>query len=360
MKGRKVFLTGHTGFKGSWLSLWLHQLGAKVTGYALDPPTTPSNYAASNVREVLAAEHLADVRDRETLGAALKAAEPDVVIHMAAQALVRTSYEEPVETWDVNVMGTVAVLDAVRQLGQPCAVIVVTSDKCYENRKQVWGYREDDAMGGYDPYSASKGAAELVTASYRRSFFDPARVAEHGVKLASARAGNVIGGGDWGAYRIVPDLVSAASSGEVLGLRSPQAVRPWQHVLEPLSGYLTLAVRMLASDAPFLQDGWNFGPLPGQEATVQVLAEQFFGAWGSGSWKDVSDPNQPHEASVLRLCVDKANAELDWRPRWDCAETVRRTALWYKEHLTAPKAMREACYRDIAAFQDRDPGRTDG
>ncbi|RMG12507.1 MAG: CDP-glucose 4,6-dehydratase [Planctomycetota bacterium] len=320
-RGRSVFVTGHTGFKGAWLTLWLHRLGARVSGYALAPPTDPSLFAAARVEELLSAHHEADLRETERLERAVADAAPDVVFHLAAQALVRPSYAAPRETFAVNVVGTAALLDAVRALGRPCPVVAVTSDKCYENREQVWGYREDDPFGGHDPYSASKGAAEVLVASYRRSF---------GMRLASARAGNVIGGGDWAADRIVCDLARAVAAGEPLEVRSPRAVRPWQHVLEPLSGYLLLGARLLESDDPRWASGWNFGPLPGDELTVRELVERFLAAWGEGSWRDASDPKQPHEAKVLRLCVDKALWELGWRPRWSADEAIRRTVEWYR------------------------------
>ena len=242
---KRVLVTGHTGFKGSWLALWLQRLGAEVYGFSLAPPTDPSNYALSNVRGVLGGETLGDIRDRAMLSNALAAFKPDVVFHLAAQALVRESYAQPFETFEVNVMGTASVLDAVRDMGRPCAVVCVTTDKCYENHEQVWGCRECDPMGGHDPYSASKGAAEILIASYRRSFFDPSLLRGHGVQLASARAGNVIGGGDWARDRIVTDTVTALTSGRPVPVRNPYAIRPWQHVLEPLSGYLTLAATML-------------------------------------------------------------------------------------------------------------------
>jgi CDP-glucose 4,6-dehydratase len=269
---------------------------------------------------------------------------------MAAQSLVRESYRTPAETFDVNLMGTVSVLEAVRSRGGPCAVIVVTSDKCYENREQVWGYREIDRMGGRDPYSASKGAAELVVASYRRSFFPVDRLAQHQVQLASVRAGNVIGGGDWSADRIVADLARGISAGELVSIRSPLAVRPWQHVLEPLSGYLTLATRMLTSPAAQWCDGWNFGPLPDETLTVREVVESFVAAWGKGAWVDRSDPGQPHEAHLLRLSIDKALAELNWRPHWTVSQALGRTAGWYRRYYDRPESAREACLDDFAAY----------
>lgn len=349
--GRSVFVTGHTGFKGSWLALWLHRLGAKVTGFAKPAPTVPNNYAASRVRELLAADHEGDVRDNARLLATLRAAAPDIVFHLAAQSLVRESYISPAETFEVNIMGTVGLLESVRAAGRPCCVVVVTSDKCYDNRDFSTGHREADPMGGFDPYSASKGAAELVTSSYRRSFFPPDRVQRHGVRLATARAGNVIGGGDWAKDRIVTDMVDALRAGRPVPVRNPNSVRPWQHVLEPLSGYLTLAAQMLGSEAPGLCDAWNFGPQEGSEAPVRRLVECFLESWGEGSWSDQSDPTQPHEAAALRLSIGKAVRELGWRPHWDLEEAVRRTAKWYRRFYDRPDSMRHACLEDIEAYE---------
>jgi len=349
--GRRVFVTGHTGFKGSWLTLWLHQLGAKVTGYSLAPPTDPSNFVASGVREILDAHHEADIRDAKKLRAALTRAKPDYVFHLAAQPLVRLSYESPRETFSVNVDGTACLLDGVRMLRRPCVVIVVTSDKCYENVGQVWGYREIDPMGGHDAYSASKGAAEILVAAYRRSFFPTDRIAKHGVKVATVRAGNVIGGGDWAADRIVPDMVRALSAGKAATVRNPKAIRPWQHVLEPLNGYLKLAERMMKSDAAKWCGAWNFGPIEGESLTVGGLAEEFCRAWGKGKWKDCSDPNAPHEAAVLRLNIDKIAWELGWRPRWPAPIAIERTASWYRDFYVSKKSIRERCLDDIAAYR---------
>lgn len=351
-RGKRVLLTGHTGFKGAWLALWLARLGARVTGYALAPPSTPSNFEVSRVRDVLAAHHEADIRDKVTLTKTIRAAEAQVVFHLAAQALVRESYRAPQDTFAINVMGTVNLLECLRALNHRCVIVIVTSDKCYENREQPEGYSETDALGGSDPYSASKGAAEIVIASYRRSFFSPARIQDHGVKLASARAGNVIGGGDWAPDRIGTDLAKALSAGEPVPVRNPQAIRPWQHVLEPLSGYLTLAARMLTSDDPKWCSAWNFGPSPREQLTVRDLVESYCAAWGHGTWKDVSSPSAPHEAGILRLSIDKAVRELAWRPRWTVAEAVARTAAWYKAfYQTTGVSMRERCLADIAAYE---------
>jgi CDP-glucose 4,6-dehydratase len=350
--GRSVFLTGHTGFKGSWLAIWLHRLGARVAGYSLPPPTEPSNFQASAVRGLLSAHYEADVRDQAGLNAAVAETQPDVVLHLAAQSLVRESYRDPRHTFEVNVLGAVGVLEAVRAMGRPCVVVVVSSDKCYENVEQVWGYREIDPLGGFDPYSASKGAVEIVAAAYRRSFFHPDALDRHGVKLATARAGNVIGGGDWAKDRIIPDIVAHLAAGQPVPVRSPGAVRPWQHVLEPLGGYLTLAARLLASNDPRWCDAWNFGPLPGNDIPVRRLVELFLQTWGEGSWRDASRPGQPHEAGALRLSIDKAIHQLDWRPRWDVAEAVRRTAQWYRRfHRHESPTMRDACLLEIEGYQ---------
>jgi CDP-glucose 4,6-dehydratase len=352
LAGRSVFLTGHTGFKGSWLALWLERLGARVTGYALAPPTAPSNFVASGVAKLLHNHHEADLRDAARLHAALADARPDVVFHLAAQSLVREAYAQPRETMETNVLGTVNLLESLRVLAKPCVVVVVTSDKCYENREHIWGYREIDSLGGHDPYSASKGMVEILAAAYRRSFFSTARLAEHGIQLATARAGNVIGGGDWAKDRIVTDIVRHLAADQPVPVRNPRAVRPWQHVLEPLSGYLTLAARMLQSPEAAWCDAWNFGPTPGEEIAVGPLVELFIAAWGSGSWQDASDPGQPHEAHTLRLCIDKALHQLDWRPRWGVAEAVCRTAAWYRRYRESESSgMRGACLDDLAAFE---------
>lgn len=349
--GRTIFVTGHTGFKGSWLSVWLARLGARVVGYALPAPAEPSLFRAAGVRELLAVHHEADIRDRAALQAALHAAKPDVVLHLAAQPFVRTAYAEPQATFDVNVTGTVNLLESLRTLGRPTSVVVVTTDKCYENREQVWGYRETDALGGHDPYSASKAAAEIATASYRRSFFSPEKLDKHGIAVATARAGNVIGGGDWAADRIVTELVRAAAAGDAALLRNPRAVRPWQHVLEPLSGYLALAARMIAEPKAAWSDAWNFGPQAGDELAVGELAERFFSAWGSGRWIDASRPDQPHEASILRLCIDKAIWQLSWRPQWSVDETIQRTARWYRGYYANRTTAAAECVRDIVDFE---------
>lgn len=327
-RGKKVFLTGHTGFKGSWLTLWLQALGARVTGFALAPDTTPNLFTLGRVEDGIESI-IGDIRDRALLAEAMKAASPDIVIHMAAQPLVRESYVTPVETYETNVMGTVHVLDAIRQAPGVRSVVIVTTDKCYENREWEWGYRENEAMGGYDPYSSSKGCAELVTSAYRNSFFNPATYAKHGVAVASGRAGNVIGGGDWAADRLIPDIMRAISRGETVNIRNPHAIRPWQHVLEPLSGYLILAER-LYTDGPRFADAWNFGPNDSDAQPVQAIVERLTSQWGDGARWSLDGGEHPHEATFLKLDCSKARARLGWRPRWDLNHTLDSIVAWYK------------------------------
>ena len=308
-RGQRVWLTGDTGFKGSWLAFWLRRLGAEVLGTALEPETAEGPFVRAALPQLIRHE-TADVRDAERMAALARDFAPQVVFHLAAQALVRRSYADPVETFDVNVRGAAHVLDAVRRAGRPCAVVVVTSDKCYENREEDYAYREDDPMGGHDPYSASKGCEELVAASFRSAFFAPGGE----IQLATARAGNVIGPGDWAADRIVPDAVRAIRAGRKLSVRHPRAVRPWQHVLEPLGGYLRLGQALLEQGAA-VAEGWNFGPDPASARTVGNLADRFCRAWGPGAaWEAEPNPAHPHEAHLLQLSIDKAAARLDWRP----------------------------------------------
>lgn len=350
--GRRVLLTGHTGFKGSWLALWLAELGAEVTGYALPAPTEPSLFETARVASCLR-HHEADVRDRDTLERVWREARPDIVFHLAAQPLVRESYRDPLTTIETNVLGTANLLELARAAREPLAVVVVTSDKCYENREWVHGYRETDPMGGHDVYSMSKGAAELVVGSYRRSFMDPAgRGGKAPVALASVRAGNVIGGGDWALDRIVPDCVRALAADRPIAVRNPDAVRPWQHVLEPLSGYLALGARLLADDAAErarFADAWNFGPHLANARPVRDLAESVVERWGRGAWYDASDPTSPHEATLLRLAIDKAQALLGWSPRWDFDTTIARTIDWYRAH-EGGEDMAAWCRRQIADY----------
>jgi CDP-glucose 4,6-dehydratase len=330
-RDKRVFMTGHTGFKGSWLSLWLQQLGADITGYALSPPTNPSLFEVASVVQGMRSI-IADIRDAESLAKAMRDARPDIVIHMAAQPLVRYSYQAPMETYATNVMGTVHLLEAVRQTEAVRAVVIVTSDKCYENKEWPWGYRENEPMGGYDPYSNSKGCAELVTAAYRNSYFNPAKHSEHGVAIGSGRAGNVIGGGDWAVDRLIPDILRAIEAGRPVPIRSPQAIRPWQHVLEPLSGYLALAEK-LYTQGPAYAEGWNFGPADEDAKPVQWIVEQLTALWGDGArWQLDSNP-QPHEAHYLKLDCSKAKAKLDWHPRWQLSVALGSIVEWHKAML---------------------------
>ncbi len=350
-KGRPCLVTGHTGFKGSWLALLLHALGARVTGYALDPPTQPSLFEEARVGE-LVDDHRGDVRDAERLVKLIRRLEPQVIFHLAAQAVVRESYRRPKDTFDVNVGGTVNVLEAARICPSVRAVVVVTSDKCYENREWVHAYRETDRLGGRDPYSASKAAAELVAVAYRRSLLGPA-----GIPVATARAGNVIGGGDWAADRIVPDAVRALMQGRSIPVRSPGSVRPWQHVLDPLRGYLTLAAGLLAEvglDVSLMRhaEAWNFGPSLEGCRTVRELVESLLSEWGEGQqWQDqsTSQTQVPHEAGLLMLSCAKASRCLGWHPRWAFAEAVGQTARWYRRWLGGDPA-RNLCLEQIAEY----------
>lgn len=327
-QGRRVFLTGHTGFKGGWLSLWLQQLGAEVTGYALEAPTTPSLFEVAGVARGMVSI-IGDVRDGESLKRAMAQARPEIVIHMAAQPLVRYSYVNPVETYATNVMGVVNLLEAVRATPGVHSVVNVTSDKCYENREWPWGYRENEAMGGYDPYSNSKGCAELVTAGYRSSFFNAEKYAEHGIALGSGRAGNVIGGGDWAMDRLIPDMLRAIGAGQPVMIRNPHSIRPWQHVLEPLSGYLTLAEK-LYTEGPVHAEGWNFGPHDIDAKPVEWIIERMTQEWGAGASWQLDGQNHPHEATYLKLDCSKARGQLGWHPRWDIGQTIAKIVEWHK------------------------------
>ena len=329
-RGRRVLVTGDTGFKGAWLCTWLLELGAEVWGFALPPHTEPSLFAQAELARRL--RHVeGDVRDLAALTGVLEASRAEVIFHLAAQALVRPSYASPRETFEVNVMGTVNVLEALRLSGRPCAVVAVTSDKAYEEHAGPAAYREDDPLGGSDPYSASKGAAEIAIASYRRSFF------RHGVALASVRAGNVLGGGDWAEDRIVPDIMRALLRGEPVRLRNPRAVRPWQHVLDALSGYLELGARLLRDGGEGLAEPWNFGPEPGTDLDVESLTERILHAWGGGAplpWHATGEEGGPREAGYLALSIDKAKMRLGWRPTWDVARAVDETVAWYRDRET--------------------------
>lgn len=349
-RGRKVFLTGHTGFKGSWLSLWLQQLGAQVTGFALAPPTQPSLFEMAQVGQGMTSL-IGDIRDAAALTSAMSAAAPEVVIHMAAQALVRHSYDDPVGTYATNVMGTVHLLEAVRKCPSVHAVVNVTTDKCYENREWVWGYRENEPMGGHDPYSNSKGCAELVTSAYRNSFFPEQKYAQHKVALASARAGNVIGGGDWAKDRLVPDILAAFMKNEPVVIRNPSSTRPWQHVLEPLRGYLTLAEK-LHNEGMAFAEGWNFGPHSDDAQPVEWIVRQLAGKWGSGARWERSTGEHPHEANYLKLDISKASARLHWHPVLRLSEALDLIVDWGRAQQ-AGHDLRDATLQQIATYQSK-------
>jgi CDP-glucose 4,6-dehydratase len=348
-KGRKVFLTGHTGFKGSWLSLWLHALEADVTGYALDPPTQPNLFEQADVARAVRSIH-GDIRNFNALLSALDECRPEVVIHMAAQSVVRRGYEDPIETYSSNVMGTVHLLEALRRLGRPCAVVNVTSDKCYENREWVWGYRENDSMGGRDPYSNSKGCAELVTAAYRESFFSETSAKGPIIALASARAGNAIGGGDWTSDQLIPDLMRAFLAGRSCFIRNPSAIRPWQFVLEPLRGYLMLAEQLVEKGRQFAS-GWNFGPAESDATPVSRIADELAGLWGGGaSW--TQDPAfHSHEAHFLKLETSKASDRLKWHPALPLCQAMQWIVEWYRSFQAGD---------DLATLTRMQIGRYDG
>ena len=350
-KGKRVLLTGHTGFKGSWLSLWLQSMGAQVVGYALAPPTNPSLFEVAEVAKGMTSV-IGDIRDLGYLRKVFAEHQSEIVIHMAAQPLVRYSYAEPVETFSTNVMGTVNLLEVIRGTGSVRSVVNVTTDKCYENREWVWGYRENEAMGGFDPYSSSKGCAELVTAAYRNSFFNPSTFNDkHATAIASARAGNVIGGGDWADDRLIPDIMRAITAGKPVHIRNPHATRPWQHVLEPLSGYLVLAQKLYEDGATYAE-GWNFGPNDEDAKPVQWIVENLTRIWGEGASWVLDGGDHPHEAHYLKLDCSKAKARLEWHPRWHLDEALSAIVEWHRAYRDG-KNMQAQMLRQISAYNDR-------
>lgn len=343
--GKNVFLTGHTGFKGSWLSIWLHSMGAKVTGYSLPAPTSPSLYELGNLEDVLEESVIGDVTDFELLRRSLQKANPEIIIHMAAQALVRKSYEEPIQTYNTNVMGTVNVMEAARTCTSVRVILNVTTDKCYENQEWDWGYRENEPIGGYDPYSSSKACSELITAAYRRSFMQTI-----GIKVATARAGNVIGGGDWAEDRLIPDLVRALAKGEQIEIRNPEAIRPWQHVLEPLSGYLLLC-QHLYSEGEQYTEAWNFGPLDSDARSVKWIVDQMHSRWPYGHpGYQVVRQDHTHEAKILKLDCSKALNRLNWSPRWRLDRALNATIQWVVDYLQG-NDIKELCLEQIAEYE---------
>ena len=341
--GSEVLITGHTGFKGSWLSLWLQSMGVELYGFSLQTPTTPALFDEARVHKNMATT-LGDVRNFNSVLAAIQICKPDIIFHMAAQPLVRYSYEAPLETFDTNIMGTVHVLEAARRVSSVRAIVNVTTDKCYENRELDWAYREDEAMGGYDPYSSSKACSELVTSAYRRSFFR-----EKNIAIASARAGNVIGGGDWAADRLIPDILRAFEKSQPVIIRNPNSIRPWQHVLEPLSGYLVLAEKLYLNGQTFAE-GWNFGPYPDDARSVQWIVDQFVKTWGRGVGWTMTDEHHPHEAGFLKLDISKAETRLKWSPKWDLKTAIDKIIDWHLQWLDGAD-VQSKCLEQIKEYQ---------
>jgi len=347
-KGRRVFLTGHTGFKGSWLALWLQTLGADTTGYSLPAPTNPNLFELARVSSGMTSV-AGDIRDFESLKRTLAEKKPEVIIHLAAQSVVRYSYDNPLETYSTNVMGTANLLEAIRQLQLPCAVVNVTSDKCYENKSWVWGYRESDRLGGHDPYSNSKACAELVMSAFQESYFNPANTAQSRVVVASGRAGNVIGGGDWTQDQLVPDIMRAFMSGRPVRLRNPAAIRPWQFVLEPLRGYLLLAEHLSKRGFEFAE-GWNFGPLDEDAQPVSWIVKHISTLWGSGARWEADEGVHPHEAQYLKLDISKSRSRLGWSPRMRLSQAMEWVVEWYKAYQDR-KDIREVTQAQIARYE---------
>ena len=340
-RGKRVFLTGHTGFKGSWLALWLHSLGAIVKGYALAPPTNPSLFHEARVSSIIDSQ-IGDIRDQDILHESMTSFNPDILIHMAAQPLVRYSYDAPIETYEVNVIGTAKVLEVARSCANLKAIVNITTDKCYENDERSEGYKEDDPMGGHDPYSSSKGCAELVASAYRRSFLK-----DCGIGLASARAGNVIGGGDWADDRLIPDILRSFEEGKPVVIRNPKSTRPWQHVLEPLSGYLILAQK-LYKDQKKYAEGWNFGPNEKDVKPVDWILDKMILKWPDASWK-LDQNSSPHEAGFLKLDISKAESRLGWKPVWELSYTLEKIIAWHKAWLNK-EDMQATCLTEIEEY----------
>ena len=345
--GKRVFITGHTGFKGSWLCLWLHHMGADVTGYALSPPTCPSLFELTAL-DRLVDSHIGDIRNLEYLSKVMHEARPEMVFHLAAQPLVRDSYKIPVETYATNVMGTVNLLEAVRGCPFVRGVVNVTTDKCYENREWEWGYRENDRLGGFDPYSNSKACSELVTAAYRSSYFLPASYERHGVAIATARAGNVISGGDWATDRLVPDIIRSMLAGEKVLIRNPDAIRPWQHLLDPLSGYLTLAQKLIEFGVEYGGE-WNFGPSAADAKPVEWIVRRMCELSGSGAGYEIAPGDHPHEAHYLKLDCSKANERLGWQARWDLDKALSATMEWVDVY-SRDEDIAACCHRQIDRY----------
>lgn len=346
--GKRVLVTGHTGFKGSWLSIWLHELGAEVVGVSQDPFTNRDNYVLSGIGNKMMADLRSDICDGQKMKEIFQKYRPEIVFHLAAQPLVRYSYEQPVETYEANVMGTIHVMEAIRATSSVKVGVMITTDKCYDNKEQMRGYKEDDPFGGYDPYSSSKGACEIAIQSWRRSFFNPEDYGKkHHVSLASVRAGNVIGGGDWALDRIIPDCIKALEQDKVIDIRSPKAIRPWEHVLEPLSGYMLLAKKQWEHPTEFCE-GWNFGPESESVSTVWEVATELIKNYGKGKLKDSSDPNAVHEAKLLMLDITKAKTKLGWKPRMNMQQCMDLVADWYKRYQK--EDVYQLCVEEIEKF----------
>ena len=348
--GKRVLVTGHTGFKGSWLSIWLHELGAEVVGVSQEPFTNRDNYVLSGIGQKMMADLRSDICDGQKMKEIFQKYQPEIVFHLAAQPLVRYSYEQPVETYEANVMGTIHVMEAIRATSSVKVGVMITTDKCYDNKEQMRGYKEDDPFGGYDPYSSSKGACEIAIQSWRRSFFNPEDYGKkHHVSLASVRAGNVIGGGDWALDRIIPDCIKALEQDKVIDIRSPKAIRPWEHVLEPLSGYMLLAKKQWEHPTEFCE-GWNFGPESESVSTVWEVATELIKNYGKGELKDSSDPNAVHEAKLLILDITKAKTKLGWKPRMNMQQCMELVADWYKRYQT--EDVYQLCVEEIGKFSN--------
>lgn len=345
-KGKRILVTGHTGFKGSWLSIWLKELGAEVIGYSLDPYTEEDNFVLSHLSEKIV-DIRGDIRDRKHLREIFNKYQPEIVFHLAAQPLVRLSYDIPVETYETNLMGTINILEEIKNCENTKIGIMITTDKCYENKEQIWGYRENESFGGYDPYSSSKGACEIAIQSWRNSFFNPKDYEKHGKSIASVRAGNVIGGGDWAKDRIVPDCIRALEEGKDIEIRSPKSIRPWEHVLEPLSGYLLLGQKMMENPIKYCE-GWNFGPNLDAIVNVWEVAEKIVKNYGKGNLKDISNSNALHEAKLLLLDITKSRFELGWKPTLTIDESIELTTEWYKRYVN--EDIYKLCVEQIKKF----------
>ena len=348
-KGKKVLITGHTGFKGSWLSLWLQSSGAEVVGISLEPPTTPSLYEQAEIAKGMVSLR-EDIRNLEKIKSIFIEHKPEIVFHLAAQPLVRYSYHEPVETYAINVMGTLHVLEAIRECKSVRAAVMITTDKCYDNKEWEWGYRENEPMGGHDPYSSSKGCAELLIASYRDSYFSEQDYSSHQTAIATARAGNVIGGGDWAEDRLIPDIIRAFQNNETVQIRNPHAIRPWQHVLEPIAGYIELAERLYIDGSQWAE-AWNFGPKEDDAKSVEWIVKEMTHSWGEEAKWSIDEGEHPHEANYLKLDCSKAHSKLKWQPRWDLGQALEKIVSWHK-NIESGESAKTHCQKQITEYMN--------